>query len=247
MDLKGQVAIVTGSSQGIGQAVALHLAKAGASVLVNYIGNDEPARKTVAMIESYGSKGAAFHADISEKKNIENMFKYCTEKLGRPDILVANAGVCLPPKPMAEITEEDYEKTFNVNVKGNIFLIIEAAKQLNNGGRIVVVTSSQVINPQLGCGVYVSSKSAIQAFAEYAALEVADRGISVNTVRPGLTLTPLSEGDLSPDFLNFVKEGTPFKRLGRPDDIAGVICLFCEKRSQWVSGQHITANGGSKF
>ena len=247
MSLKGQVAIVTGASQGIGQTTAIELAKEGADVLISYVGKDEPAIDTVAMIEACGVKAARINCDISVVKNIADMFDYCEKTLGKPDILVANAGVCLPPKPILEVTEEDYHYTFEVNAKGTFFCLIEAAKRLNDGGRIVAVSSSQVENPQPGCATYTGSKGAIEAFAKSLVSELAARNISINIVQPGLTLTPLALGDLPKEFLDYQKENIPFKRNGTPDDIAGIITLMCDKRSGWVSGQVITANGGSKL
>ncbi len=247
MDLRGQVAIVTGASQGIGRAVAELLGSAGASVLINYIGNDDSAAETIRSIEACGSKAAGFNGDISVRENIEKMFKICTETLGKPDILVANAGVGVPPKPLTEITEDDYRFVFDVNVKGTLFCVVEAAKQLNEGGRIVVVTSSTIRYPVEGLAVYTSSKSALQALVEVVAPELAQRSITINSVQPGLTVTPMTMGDLDPGFMKMVEDASPFKRLGRPDDVAEAIGFLCEKRSRWISGQHITANGGSKF
>lgn len=247
MNLKGQVAIVTGGVQGIGRAIALNLAKDGASVLVSYVGSDVPAKETLDLIKAEGGTAVSFNGDQSVKSNIEAMFAYCEEALGKPDILVANAGVCFPPKPMLEITEEDYETIFKVNVKGSLFCILEAAKRLNDGGRIVAISSSQVINPQAGGAIYTAGKGALEAFIGSVSPEFAARGISINAVRPGLTLTPLALGDLPEEFLNYQREGIPYKRLGMPEDIANVVRFFCDKSSQWVSGQYITANGGSKF
>ncbi|NTV89342.1 MAG: SDR family oxidoreductase [Clostridiales bacterium] len=247
MNLKGQVAVVTGASQGIGRAVAELLGRAGASVLVNYIGNDDGAAETMRAIEASGGKAEGFNGDISVKANIEKMFKICTDKLGKPDILVANAGVGVPPKPLAEITEEDYRFVFDINYKGTLFCLVEAMKRMNDGGRIVVVTSSTIRYPVEGLAVYTSSKSALQALVEVSAPEFAQRGITINSVQPGLTVTPMTKGDLDPGFMKMVEEASPFHRLGQPEDVAEAIGFLCEKRSQWVSGQHITANGGSKF
>jgi 3-oxoacyl-[acyl-carrier protein] reductase len=246
MNLEGQAAIVTGASQGIGQAVAILLGSAKASVVVNYVGEDKGAIETVQKIEEAGGKAVRFNGDISVRTNIEKMFQLCVETFGNPDILVANAGVGVPPKPLVEITEEDFHFTYEVNVKGTMFCIIEAAKQMNDGGRIVVTSSSSVVNVVEGLGVYISSKSALQAFVETSALELGRRGITINSVRPGLTMTPMAN-DHSPEFLKTVAEATPLKRLGLPEDVAQVIGFLCEKRSQWINGQHITANGGSKF
>jgi 3-oxoacyl-[acyl-carrier protein] reductase len=248
MNLEKQVAIVTGASQGIGQTTAILLGSAKASVVVNYVGSDEGAVETVRKIEEAGGKAVRFNGDISVKENVEKMFQLCIEKFGKPDILVANAGVGVPPKPLVEITEEDFRFVYDVNVKGTIFCIIEALKQMNEGGRVVVVTSSTIVNPVEGLGIYISSKSALQAFVETAAPELGRlRGITINCVRPGVTVTPMTTGDLSAEFLNAVKEATPLKRLGTTNDVAQVIGFLCEKRSQWISGQHVTVNGGSKF
>jgi 3-oxoacyl-[acyl-carrier protein] reductase len=246
MNLEGQVAIVTGASQGIGQAAAVLLGSAKASVVVNYVGKDEGAIETVRNIEEAGGKATRFNGDISVRENIEKMFQHCIKTFGKPDILVANAGVGVPPKPLVDITEDDFNFVYGVNVKGTIFCIIEAARFMNDGGRIVVTSSSSVVNPVEGLGIYSSSKAALDDFVEIAAMELGRRSITINSVRPGLTLTPMAN-DHNPEFLKTVTEATFVKRLGQPIDIAQVIGFLCEKRSQWINAQHITANGGSKF
>jgi 3-oxoacyl-[acyl-carrier protein] reductase len=246
MNLEGQVAIVTGASQGIGQAVAVLLGSAKASVVVNYVGKDEGAVETVRKIEEAGGKAVRFNGDISIRDNIVKMFQFCIEKFGKPDILVANAGVGVPPRLLIENTEDDFQFAYGVNVKGTLFCIIEAAKQMNDGGRIVVTTSSSIVNTVPAIALYTSTKAALQSLVETTAPELGQRGITINSVRPGVTMTPMAK-DHSEEFLKTVAEATPLKRLGLPEDIAQVIGFLCEKRSQWISGQHITANGGSKF
>lgn len=247
MCLTGQVAIVTGASQGIGRAVAELLASKGASVLINYLGDETPAREAISTIESFGVKAIGFNADIGKTSNVEKMFQVCMEKLGRPDILVSNAGVGVPPKPLEEITEQDYDFTYNVNVKANLFCLKGAKKYLKDEGRIVITSSSSVRYPVDGLSVYTSSKAALHSLVEVTVNEFAQRGITINTVLPGLTETPMIMKDHTPEFRKMVAEASPFKRLGQPRDVAEIIVFLCEKRSQWLSGQHITANGGSKF
>lgn len=246
MPLQGQVAIVTGASQGIGRSAAELLASRGASILVSYFGADAPAQDTVGAIESMGVKALGFNADLGVPANVEEMFRFCTERLGQPDVLVSNAGVGVPPKPLVEVTEQDYEFLFRVNVKAHLFCLKEAKKHLADGGRIVLTSSSSVKNPVDGLAVYIAAKAGLLALAQATVREFAERGITINTVLPGVTDTPMIN-DLTTEYKDMVAQASPFNRLGRPQDVAEVIGFLCEKRSQWLSGQYLVANGGSPY
>ncbi|MBP2645797.1 MAG: 3-ketoacyl-ACP reductase [Firmicutes bacterium] len=246
MNQKRKVAIITGGSQGIGRAVAELLGATGAAVLINYVGDDAPAAETIKAIETRGGVAAAFNGDISKVANISRMFDKCEELFGSPDIFVANAGTGVPPKPLEEISEDDYYFTFDVNVKGTLFCLKEAKKRLNDGGRIVVTSSSSVKYPVDGLAVYIASKAALISLVEASVNELAQRGITINSVLPGLTETPMIQ-DHPEEFKKEVAAASPFKRLGQPEDVAEAIVFLTEERARWISGQHILANGGSKF
>ena len=246
MDFQGQIAIVTGGAQGIGRAVAEILAERGAKVLIGYIGSHASAEETIQAIEAKGGTASSFYGDISVVDNIKAMFAACIERYGRPDILVANAGLS-ESRPFLDISEQDYYRVFDVNVKGTLFCVQEAARHLNDNGRIVVVSSSTVRYPVEGMAVYTASKSALHALVEVAAKEVAPRGISINSVLPGLTGTKKAMSELPPEFISKVTEASPFGRLGLPEDVAEAIVLLTSREAHWISGQHIMANGGGRY
>ncbi|MCF0229780.1 MAG: SDR family oxidoreductase [Parasporobacterium sp.] len=243
MELTGQVAIVTGAGQGIGESVTELLSSRGASVVIVDRAKTN-ADRVVNSILSKGGKACAINVDLGKVESIPAIFDFCEQQYGKPDIFVSNAGAGIPPKPLEEITEEDYEITFNTNAKANLFILKEAKTRMNEGGRIVLVSSSSVVNPVPGIDIYIASKAAIMAMAQSTVTEFASRGITINTVLPGLTETPMVH-DHSKDFLAAQAAMNPFGRLGNPIDVAEAIAFFCEKRSQWLTGQYVVAAGGS--
>lgn len=242
MNLTNQIAIVTGAGLGMGRAIAEKLAACGAAVLVSDK-NEAAATETAALIQENGGKAVAVKADVSVVADIENMFDVCEATLGQPDILVANAGVSMR-RPITEITEEFYNTVYNINAKGTLFCLKEAGLRLKDGGRIVAISSCSARFPEPGMASYSSSKAAVQMMVEVAALEFAARGITVNSVQPGVTGTPTMLESSPPWLAKNCAEKTPLGRLGTPEDIAQVVAFLCSKESQWVSGQHILASGG---
>ncbi|NTV90278.1 MAG: SDR family oxidoreductase [Clostridiales bacterium] len=240
---KKQVAIVTGAGNGIGQGIAKRLAREGIAVIIADV-DKEGSDETVREILDAGGAAAAVKCDISKVADIYAAFDFCSETFGTPDIFVANAAINFV-KPMEQITEEDYYKVTDVNFKGTLFCIKAAGERLNDGGRIVALSSSSTVYPVEGMSIYTGTKAAIKAMVAVAALELAPRGITVNSVMPGVT--PTKRMDLPEEFRKFAAEATPFKRLGTPDDIAEIVAFLAGKSSQWVTGQSLLANGGSKF
>lgn len=242
MDLKHQIAIVTRAGIGMGRGIAEKLAHCGAAVVVADRSR-ESAADAAAAIERAGSRAIAVAADISKLNEIVHMFDVCQEKLGTPDILVANAGISRPC-PITEVTEEFFDSIYNVNAKGTFFCLKEAGSRLNDRGRIVVISSCSARLPELGMSVYSSSKAATQLMVDVAALEFAPRGITVNSILPGLTETPTMLRFASQEHRQKAIEKTPLGRLGTVQDIAEIAAFLASKESQWITGQHILANGG---
>jgi 3-oxoacyl-[acyl-carrier protein] reductase len=147
--------------------------------------------------------------------------------------------------PLEQTTTEEYERIFDINVRGLLFLLKEAATQLNDYGRIITLSSSVVASPRPGVALYASSKAAVKAMTEVAALELGPRGITVNCLLPGLVDTPMIK-DMPAEYRQTAAQNSPFGRIGMPDDIAGIVAFLASDASRWITGQSIVANGGAR-
>jgi 3-oxoacyl-[acyl-carrier protein] reductase len=239
--LKGKVAIVTGSSRGIGRAIAERLGKEGASVVVNYARGADQASQVVSAIEAAGGQALAVQADMSKTADIRRLFERTLDHFGRLDILVNNAGI-FRGAPVAEVAEEDFDAIFALNAKGTFFALQEAARRLEDRGRIVNISSCSTAMSFPGFAVYVGTKAAGEQFAKTLAKELGGRGITVNSVSPGYTVT-----DMLPQDVTWRETGaqmSAFGRLGQPADIAEVVAFLVSGQAQWITGQNVQACGG---
>jgi 3-oxoacyl-[acyl-carrier protein] reductase len=242
--LTGKVAIVTGASRGIGRGIAERLGQDGATVVVNYSGSEQEAKQVVEAIASNGGEAIAMQANFSKIEDIRRLFQDVSDLYGQLDILVNNAGTGVLAA-IADVTEEEYDKVFNLNVRGVLFALQEAARRMNDGGRIVNISSTTTIHPEAGMSVYAASKAAIELFTAVMASEVGDRGITVNTVMPGPTI-PGMFGNMPPEVQQQAAASSPFNRVGTPQDIADVVAFLVSEEARWLTGQDLCANGGAK-
>ena len=242
--LNGKVAIVTGGSRGIGRAIAEGLALDGAGVVINYCTNEVAAEDAVRTIRGRGGRAIHIRADVSRPRTAAEIFEFTKQHLGRADILVCNAGIAAV-KPLGAITESDYERIYSMNVRSLVFLLQQAATSLNDHGRIVAISSTIAAYPRDGMALYASSKAAVRALTEVAAIELGPRGITANCVLPGLIETDMIAG-LPAEYRATVAASSPFGRIGLPDDIAGVVRFLASEESRWITGQSIIANGGAR-
>jgi 3-oxoacyl-[acyl-carrier protein] reductase len=238
-----KVALVTGGSGGIGSEIARRLAKEGASVVLTYATGEEAAAKVVAQIQAEGGDARALRADISQPDDINALFRAVLEQHGRIDIVINNAGV-IAPGPIAAVTEEAYAKVFDVNVRGALLVLREAAKHLRDGGRVINISSTMVGAPIAGAALYAASKASLEAFSRVLSKEVGPRGITVNALRLGATV-PGMFAKAPPERQAAFAEASPFKRLGTPQDAAEVIAFLVGEGGRWVTGQTITVDGGA--
>jgi len=243
MRLGGKVALVTGASRGIGRAIAVRLAHDGAAVVVNYSGNHKAASETVAAVEAARGRAIAVQGDVGKVGDIEQLFDAAFEHFGKLDILVNNAGVMFN-KPVADVTEEEYDRIFVVNVKGTFFACQQAARRMADGGRIINFSSSTTAMMLPTYGTYVATKGAVEQMSHVLAKELGPRGITVNVVSPGPTDTELfGQGKTEQDKQRFAQMAA-LGRLGQPQDIADVVALLVSDEARWITGQNIRANGG---
>lgn len=196
-NLSGKIALITGASRGIGRGITERLGQDGATVVVNYSGSEQEAKQVVDAIASAGGKAIALQANFSKIDDIRRLFQEVSDRFGQLDILVNNAGTGIVAA-IADVTEEDYNKVFDLNVRGVLFAMQEAARRMNDGGRIINISSTTTIHPEPGMAVYAASKAAIKLFTAVMAREVGDRGITINTVTPNPTI-PGMFGNMLPE------------------------------------------------
>lgn len=238
-----KTAIVTGASRGIGRAVAVRLARDGFNVVVNYAGNQAEAAKAVAEIESAGGKALAVQADVAKTADAERLFSETEKAFGGVDVLVNSAGI-MTVKPLAEIEDETFDRTFAVNVRGTFNTLKQATKKMRNGGRIINFSSSVIALSLPGYAPYAASKAAVETLSKVLANELRGRNIGVNTVAPGPVATELFLDGKTPEQIDRMSKMNPFERLGTPEDIAGVVAFLAGPDGAWINGQTIRANGG---
>jgi 3-oxoacyl-[acyl-carrier protein] reductase len=240
--LKDKVAIVTGSSRGIGRAIAERLAADGAAVVVNYARSEDEARSVVAMIESKGGKAIAIQADAGIVADIRRLFRETITKFGRVDIVVNNAGLPASPNPIAEVSEQEFDETFAVFGRGPFFVMQEAARALPDGGRIINISTvlTELLVPF--SATYAGSKAAMEAFSGVLAVELASRRITVNTILPGAVETKMLRG-LPTEVQESLEQRTPLG-VGQPRDIAGVVALLAGEEGRWITNEKIRVDGG---
>lgn len=244
--LEHKTALVTGSSRGIGRAIAERLAAQGAAVVINYTRNRQQAEDVVAGIIANGGKAVAIQADVAKTKEIRRLFDEAEKAFGPLDIVVANAAVFLG-KPLIESTEEDYDYVFNVNARGAFFTLQEAARRVRDGGRILVVSSAgtQIFFPE--ASLYLGSKGAIEQFVRTLSRELGPRNVTVNTLSPGVTETDMlnqAAGEFSGDPVSVGTSLSPFGRIGTAGEVADVAVFLASDGARWVTGQNLQANGG---
>lgn len=240
-DLTGKVAIVTGASRGIGRVIAERLGRDGASVVVTYVGNRDKALEVVSKIQANGSEAIALQVDMRKVADVRSLFRKTLDHFRKLDILVNNAAGRNVFKLTAEMTEDEYDSMFDIT-KGVYFALQEAAHHMADGGWIVSISTAGTAMSIPTGGAYAGSKAAIEQFSMALAKELGTRGITVNTVSPGVTET---DGlVLNQEQVNQLIAQTPLGRLGHPDDIASVVAMLVSEDAHWVTGQNIRATGG---
>ncbi len=241
--LEGKTAVVTGGSRGIGRAIVQRLADEGASVAFSFVANRAAADEVVAASAGPGRRIIALQADQGSVGDQQRLMAEAEHLLGGLDILVINAGVG-PAQLFTEISEADYDRVMGVNVKGPFFALQYAAAHLRENGRIITISSLSTALPEAGAGLYCASKAALELFTAVLAREVAPRGITVNAVSPGATDTELLHAENPPGAVDTYIQLTAMGRLGRPEEIAGVVAFLAGPDAGWITGQNIRATGG---
>lgn len=242
--LTGKVAIVTGSSKGIGAGIIERLASDGAAVVVNYSRSKKEAEALVAKVTAAGGQALAVQADISQPDQVTALFAATQEHFGRLDILVNNAGIYEFAETIDAVTPEHIDRLFNLNVKGLILATQAAAKQFGpEGGVVVNISSGVAITPMVAAQVYSATKGAVDVLTRGLALELGPRKIRVVGIAPGLVSTE-GTSDMAQEMTAAIVSRTPLGRVGEPGDIAAAVAFVVSADGGWITGETIQVGGG---
>ena len=241
--LSGKVALVTGSSRGIGAEIALALAKADAKVIINYVQNKPAADQVCKAISEAGGECLAVQADVSDPAAVQKLFATACEQFGHLDILINNAGI-LVFKEIAEIRDDEFDRIVDINFKSVFYTLREASTRLSDHGRVVNISSTvtRLMLPKYGA--YAATKAAVEQLTRIFAREMGKKGITANTVSPGPVDTELFRTGKTAADIERMAAMAALGRIGEADDIAQVVLFLVSDAARWVTGQNIAVNGG---
>jgi 3-oxoacyl-[acyl-carrier protein] reductase len=240
-DLRGKVAIVTGAARGIGQSIAIELARSGADIVISDI---IPAQETIKQIKKLKRKTIYVKTDISNKSEVEDLINETIKYFKKLDILVNNAGIYVPGDFM-NLSEETWDKTLSINAKGTFLCSQVALKYMKKGASIINVSSVAGIKGSAGGEAYCASKGAIRLFTKALAADVGNKGIRVNSIHPGLIDTKMTTGFVNDKkVLQSMISKFLLKRVGKPIDIAGPVVFLASDASAYMTGSEIIVDGG---
>ena len=246
-DLNGKVALVTGASSGIGRATALALAASGASVALNFHRNEAGAEATRSEVVNGGGKAVAIHADVTQAEDVQALVKQTTDEFGQIDILVNNAGSLIERLKIMDLTEARWDEVLDLNLK-SAYLCSQAVAETmvsRQSGAIINVSSIAGRNGgALGSIHYSTAKGGIITFTKGLAKELAPHGVRVNAVSPGVIATPYHEQFSTADMMKTYIGMIPLGRIGRPEEVASVICFLASDAASYLVGETIEINGG---
>ena len=243
-----KIALVTGGSRGIGKDIAISLARKGVDILLTYRSNEAEAEKTVAAITALGRKAVALPLNTADISGFDDFFRQAADALkitfntDRFDFLINNAGTSLSA-PVTETTEAQFDEMMNIHLKGVYFLTQKALSHIQDGGRIINISSAVTRVSFAGVSAYGIMKGAIDVYTRFLALELGPRGISANVVAPGAIFGGGAMED-TPEIRAWVAGSTALGRVGLPDDVGGVVAFLCSDDAKWVNGQRIELTGG---
>ena len=242
IDLSGKTAVITGASQGLGEATARVLHRAGASVVVNYFPVSNCRADAERIAAELGERAMAVGADVREASQVKAMLSQCVETFGGLDIIVNNAAI-LRDRTVRKMSTQEWQDVIDTNLTG-VFAVCKAGSEiLRAGGRVVNLASISGVVGFFGQANYAAAKAGVMAVTKVLSKELAKRGITVNAVAPGVVLTEMGRS-ISEDVRAKMLEGIPLGRFAEPDEIAHVILFLCSDLSSYVTGQTIHVNGG---
>lgn len=245
--LSGELALVTGSDSGIGQATAIAFAREGADVIVTYLHDRQGAERTARDIEAAGRKSAVFQCDQRESKNVRQLFQDIQSGIGVPTILVNDAGIDALGKTVKDMTDEDWEDAIRTNLSGPFYCCREFIRSIEGSGKhgsIINITSVHQEIPRAGASGYDVSKGGLRNLTTTLALELAEKNINVNNIAPGMVLTPMNQQAIDdPNVLRQQVQSIPMKRAARPEEIAAVAVFLASQDARYIHGTTIVVDG----
>jgi len=245
--LKNKVALITGSARGLGKAIAERYAAMGANIVINYSRDKASAEEVESNIKAMGVKVISVQADVSKVADIERLFTEAKNAFGKIDIVVANAGIEMVETPVTAFTEEQFDRLFSINTKGAYFTMQQAAKNIEDNGRIIYIASSTTSFPVAGMAVYGGSKTTPRYLVDILAKEIGHKGVTVNSIIPfavdhsGI----FAEANSYPALRKQLLDSCPMGRLAEVEDVANAAEFFASDMSSFVSGQHLLVNGAA--
>lgn len=242
--LKDKIAIITGGDSGIGRAVAVAFAKEGAHVVINYLEEEGDAEETKKHVEEQNVKCILIKGDISENSQCEQIVEQTIQEFGKLDIVVNNAAVQFPQDNIEDISQEQLERTFQVNIFSQFYMVKAALKHLKEGASIINTASVTAYKGNPTLLDYSSTKGAIVAFTRSLALSLASKGIRVNGVAPGPIWTPLIPATFDEEKVSKFGSNVPMGRPGQPEEVAPSYVFLASDESSYISGQMLHPNGG---
>lgn len=246
IDLLGKRALVTGGSRGVGRAVALMLGRAGARVGISYHSRHDEAAAVVSELEQLGVPAWRHAGDLSERREVEQLFRHAADEFGGLDIFIGNAGIWVPePLPVSLMSDEQWHRTIAINLDSIFYCTREAARLMSDDGRIVLVSSTAGQRGEAGHADYAASKGALISFVKGVAVELAGQGTTVNCVAPGWIDTEMAELPYAGAGRRRIEEGIPLGRVASADDVAGPVVFLCSRYARHITGETLNVNGGS--
>jgi NAD(P)-dependent dehydrogenase (short-subunit alcohol dehydrogenase family) len=243
--LAGKATVITGGDSGIGRAVALAFAREGADVLISYLDEHDDARTTERLVRDAGRKAVLVPGDIADPAHCRAIVDRAVQEFGRIDVLVNNAAFQMTRQSLDEIPDDEWDRTFAVNITAMFHLCKAAVKHMKPGSSIINTTSINSDNPKPTLLAYATTKSAIANFTAGLAQLLADKGIRVNSVAPGPIWTPLIPSTMPPDEVAKFGQQVPMKRPGQPVEVAPVYVLLASDEASYISGARIPVTGGT--
>ena len=251
MNNEQKIALVTGGSRGLGKNMALKLAQKGTDVILTYNSKKADAETVVAEIEAMGKRAVALQLNVSEIASFDGFVQQVSKVLqekwnaGKFDFLINNAGIGATV-PFAQVTEASFDEMMNVHFKGVFFLTQKALPILNDGGRIINLSSGTTRFGVQGYITYASMKGAVETLTKYLAKELGPRNIAVNVLAPGAIETDFNNAAIrnNPQMKSFLATQTALGRVGEAEDIGGIVAFLCSEEARWITGQRIEASGG---